>query len=361
MIRPVADASCPRRRATAPIIASSGRRPANRRRSGLVARDAQQRRRSGLELGVVDLARLERAQQRQCLGVAAKQLQDRVRLEAFALAERAKAGQMLVVSTPPKSTIRALSRRHVRPSRLRARRLPDGIDRAGVEALVRRQRRRRRAAAGLRADLRRPVEPDLRRRRRRRAPLGAAPAAAGQAAGLRARHGPRAPGDRRAPGHPGPGATGGGPLRGRVGERDPSTSWASSRARSCARSATVDAFRARPSATRSASAWSTRWSRSTSRPRRGRPRRAGEEGGLRRPPAPPLARPVGEVEDARAAAGRRRPRPARRPHPRAGPGDHRPRRLPPGQHDPRARRARSRPSSTGSCARSATRSPTSAC
>ena len=37
------------------------------------------------------------------------------------------------------------------------------------------------------------------------------------------------------------------------------------------------------------------------RPRRGRARRPGQEAGLRRPPAPPLARAVGEVEDARAA------------------------------------------------------------
>ena len=37
------------------------------------------------------------------------------------------------------------------------------------------------------------------------------------------------------------------------------------------------------------------------RPRRRRPRRPRPQGGLRRPPAAPLAGPVGEVEDARAA------------------------------------------------------------
>ena len=70
------------------------------------------------------------------------------------------------------------------------------------------------------------------------------------------------------------------------------------------------------------------------RPRRGRPRRPRPQGGLRRPPAAPLAGPVGEVEDARAAADRRGPRAPRGAHPRAGPGDDRPRRLPPRQHDP---------------------------
>ena len=47
--------------------------------------------------------------------------------------------------------------------------------------------------------------------------------------------------------------------------------------------------------------------------------------------------------------------------PGAGPGDDRPRRLPPRQHDPRPPAARSLRWSTGSCARWATRSPTSAC
>ena len=71
------------------------------------------------------------------------------------------------------------------------------------------------------------------------------------------------------------------------------------------------------------------------RPRRGRPRRARQEGGLRRAPAQALARAVGEVEDARAPARRRRPRPPVGADPRPGAGDDRPRRLPPRQHDPR--------------------------
>ena len=97
------------------------------------------------------------------------------------------------------------------------------------------------------------------------------------------------------------------------------------------------------------------------RPRRGRARRPRPQGGLRRPPAAPLARPVGEVEDARAGGDRRRARAARGAHPRAGPGDDRPRRLPARQHDPLAERRGRGGASTGSCARSATRSPTSAC
>ena len=87
----------------------------------------------------------------------------------------------------------------------------------------------------------------------------------------------------------------------------------------------------------------------------------GKQGGLRRPPAAPLAGAVGGLEDARAPARRGGPRPARRADPRAGSGDDRPRRLPARQHDPRPTPARSRRSSTGSSARSATRSPTSAC
>ncbi len=97
------------------------------------------------------------------------------------------------------------------------------------------------------------------------------------------------------------------------------------------------------------------------RPRRGRARRPRPQGGLRRPPAAPLAGPVGEVEDPRAGADRPRPRGALGAHPRAGPGDDRPRRLPPRQHDPQPTAARSPRWSTGSSAPSATRSPTSAC
>ena len=76
------------------------------------------------------------------------------------------------------------------------------------------------------------------------------------------------------------------------------------------------------------------------RPRRGRPWRPGEEGGLRRPHAQALAGPVGQGAHARDPADRRGPRAPRGPDPRAGTGDDRPRRLPPGQHDPHARRER---------------------
>ncbi len=73
------------------------------------------------------------------------------------------------------------------------------------------------------------------------------------------------------------------------------------------------------------------------RSRRRRPRRPRPQGGLRRPPAPPLAGAVGEVEDARARGDRLGPRAPRRADPRAGPGDDRPRRLPARQHDPHPR------------------------
>ena len=118
----------------------------------------------------------------------------------------------------------------------------------------------------------------------------------------------------------------------------------------------------RTSAARSASASSTRWSRST----RSIPTRSGSatwaarrttsrasctagtaSGRSRRPAS---CRLVDEVHERLVGA-----------HPRAGPGDDRPRRLPARQHDPLARRARSPRWSTGSSARSATRSPTSAC
>ena len=56
------------------------------------------------------------------------------------------------------------------------------------------------------------------------------------------------------------------------------------------------------------------------RPRRRRARRPRPQGGLRRPPAAPLAGPVGEVEDARAGVDRPRPRARSRPRiPEQGP------------------------------------------
>src|SRR5437764_835395 len=68
---------------------------------------------------------------------------------------------------------------------------------------------------------------------------------------------------------------------------------------------------------------------------------AGARWALRRPP---LAGAVGEVEDPRTSDRRRRPPPPGGPHTRAGPGDDRPWRLSPRQHDPlgerRGRRGR---------------------
>ena len=74
------------------------------------------------------------------------------------------------------------------------------------------------------------------------------------------------------------------------------------------------------------------------RPRRGGPRRPGEEGGLRRAHAQALAGPVGQGAHPRDPADRRGPRAPRGTDPRAGSRDDRPRRLPPRQHDPHARR-----------------------
>ena len=69
-----------------------------------------------------------------------------------------------------------------------------------------------------------------------------------------------------------------------------------------------------------------------------------------------------EKSKTRELPGRRRgARRAGGPGPRAGPGRDRPRRLPPRQLPARRPTARSPRSSTGSCARSATRWPTSAC
>ena len=62
----------------------------------------------------------------------------------------------------------------------------------------------------------------------------------------------------------------------------------------------------------------------------------------------------------RAGGDRRGPRAPRRPHPRAGPGDDRPRRLPARQHDPHAAGEVAAVVDWELCT-SATRSPTSAC
>ena len=259
-------------------------------------REAEQRPEGGLELGAVDLARLERAQQAKRLGVAAKQVAHRLRLKPLGLAEPANAGQIEVVRTPPKSTMRAfaaMSRRragYCRDARWHRPRRRRG--------LVRGERRRGRAPARFRADLGRALEPHVRGRRRRGAPLGAAPATAGQAPRLRPRHGPRAHRDLGAPGHARPRAAGRRLLRGRVGERRPVLRDGIRRRPDPALPARGhrELFRRPAQGDRRARG---RHPRGHPRrgSRRGRPRRAREEAGLRGPPATPLARAVGEVED----------------------------------------------------------------
>ena len=82
---------------------------------------------------------------------------------------------------------------------------------------------------------------------------------------------------------------------------------------------------------------------------------------VHRAPAQALDDAVGELQDPRAAGHRRGRRAPGHAHPRAAERRHRPRRLPLRQRPHRPRRRRASPaSSTGSCARSATRSPTSA-
>ena len=185
-----------------------------------------------------------------------------------------------------------------------------------------------------------PLQPDLRRERRRRASLGAAAPAARQAARVRARHGPGAPDHRRARGAP--------TCRCRRSSASartsrstarPSTSWSSWTARSCARRPRPRRASTRPSAARSASASSTRWSRST----RSTPTQVGlgELGRKEDYVARQLRRWHGQWEKSKT---RELPMVDDvhdrlvRADPRAGPGDDRPRRLPPGQHDPVARR-----------------------
>ena len=183
---------------------------------------------------------------------------------------------------------------------------PDGIDRDGVEAWFAAQRPRRRAAAHLRADRRRPLEPDLPRHRRRRRQLGAAAAAARQAPRLRPRHGPRAPGRLRARRRPRSRCA---PVVGLC--EDESVNGAPFYVMEFVEGpilrglAEAEAFPEegdrRAIGERVADTLAADPRR---RPRRRRPRRPRPQGGLRRPPAAPLAGSVGEVEDARAA-GRR--------------------------------------------------------
>ena len=194
-----------------------------------------------------------------------------------------------------------------------------------------------RAAAALRADRRRPLQPHLPGHRRRRPALGAAPAAARQDGSARPTTWPAstaslaALGPTEVPVPPLVGlcedeaVTGApfyvmefveGPILRGLAEAE-------------------DAFPDGGRPPRDRAARRRHAGRDPRRrPRRGRARRPRPQGGLRRPPAAPLAGAVGEVEDARAGGRRPGPRPPRRPHPRAGAGDDRPRRLPPRQHDP---------------------------
>ena len=237
---------------------------------------------------------------------------------------------------------------------------PDGIDAAGARALVRGERRRRRAAA--RASSASPAGARTSPTRSPTPPAGAGRCAGRRSASASPRRttwGASTGSSRRSRRPPVPVP----PVAGLSEEarRTRSTSWTSSRARSCAPAP-------RPSVFRSGRAAGDRRARRRHarrdprrRPRRGRLGELGKKEDYVARQLHRWQRPVGEVEDARAAAGRRGPRPARRPDPRAGPGDDRPRRLPARQHDPHRPRARSPRSSTGSSARSATRSPTSAC
>ena len=95
--------------------------------------------------------------------------------------------------------------------------------------------------------------------------------------------------------------------------------------------------------------------------RRRRARRPRPPRRVRRAAAQAVVDPVGQLEDARAAGDRRDRAAAARAHPRAAGHVDRPRRLPPRQLPRRTPPpARSTPCSTGSCARSVTRWPTSA-
>ena len=130
------------------------------------------------------------------LRVFAEQSLDGVLVQVVLPQKSAKLSQIEVVSTPPKST-----RRVVWPSASRigsGAMADEAIDQAESGGLVCERDRRGPAPARVRADLGRALEPDLRRDRLGGQALGAAAAAAGQAARLRPRHGPRAPDHLRA-------------------------------------------------------------------------------------------------------------------------------------------------------------------
>ena len=220
---------------------------------------------------------------------------------------------------------------------------------------------RRRAAAELRAHRRRALEPDLPRLRRRRRPLDPAPPAARDDARLRPRHGPRAPHPQRAGGHRRARAAPDRAVRRRVGHRRRLLRHGAGRRAGAARRGRRGGGLRRgrpPRPRRGAGGHARRPARR--RPRRRRARRARPPRRLRRAPAQALEAPVGGLQDARPRRDGGDPPAAVGARARAGLDLARARRLPARQRDRHAARARWPPCSTGSCARSATRSPTSA-
>ena len=156
----------------------------------------------------------------------------------------------------------------------------------------------RRAAARLRAHLRRALEPDLRGHRRRRACAGRCAARRSASASPRPTTWAASTGSSpRSQRHRRPGAArSSASARTSPSTARPSTSWSSSRARSCARAPRPRRASTRPSgAAIGERVVDTLVAIHGDRPRPGRARRPGPKAGLRRPPAPPLARPVGEV------------------------------------------------------------------
>ena len=304
------------------------------------------RRSAGSNSALVELARLERAQQR----AAPRRRRGRARARPRARVppprrRRANAGQMLVVRTPPKSTMRAFAA-HVgaasdaepRPAPRpapggdrRRRRSRPGSRRTSTASTCRCAFER---ISGGRSNLTYGVTDAAGHRwALRRPPLGKR---LGSAHDMGREHRVIS----ALAGHPGTGSPGRRLLRRRVRERGTVLRHGFRRRPDPALAARGDRqLRRRRAAARSASGSSTRSSRST---RSTRTRSASASSARRRTTSPAQLhrwqRPVGEVEDPRAAARRRGARPARGPDPRAGPGDDRPRRLPARQHDPQHRR-----------------------
>ncbi len=191
---------------------------------------------------------------------------------------------------------------------------------------------------------------------------GPAPPAARPGAGHRPRHGPRAPDHRRPRRHRHPGRPA---ARVRPGRRRstarPSTSWTSSTATSCATQAAAERSPSRPGAERGDSLIDVLAAiHAVDVDAVGLGDLGRKEGYIERQ----LKRWYGQWDKSKTRElpdDRRGPRRARRQRPRAGPRRHRPRRLPARQLHGRRPTARSSPCSTGSSARWATPSPTSAC